>query len=64
MDVRTRRLAHVVLFVVGLVLIVGGIATRKYGAAIIGLVVAAVNVQQWQQWNKRRASRAQGPQGA
>jgi hypothetical protein len=31
----------------GIVLIVAGIATGKYGAAIIGLIVAAVNVQEW-----------------
>jgi hypothetical protein len=32
----------------------GGIVTGKHGATIIGLIVAAVNVQQWIAWNKRR----------
>jgi hypothetical protein len=34
-----------VLFTLGLLLLVGGIIAAKYGAAIIGLIVAAVNVQ-------------------
>jgi len=32
---------------IGLVLMVGGIAVGKPGASIVGLIVAAVNIQQW-----------------
>ena len=56
MEVRTRRLAHGLLFIVGLVLIVAGIATGKYGALIVGLIVSAVNLRQWQQRNKHRSA--------
>ena len=54
MHVRTRRLTHGLLLIVGLVLIVGGIATGKNGACVVGLIVSAVNARQWQQSNKHR----------
>jgi hypothetical protein len=47
MDTPTRQLLHIVLFLIGLVLMVGGIAVGKPGASIVGLIVAAVNIQQW-----------------
>jgi hypothetical protein len=40
----------------GLVLIVAGIATGKYGAWIVGLIVSAVNLRKWQQSNERRSA--------
>ncbi|MCU0485955.1 MAG: hypothetical protein MUC85_07555 [Anaerolineales bacterium] len=55
MDTPTRQLLHIVLFLIGLVLMVGGIAVGKPGASIIGLIVAAVNIQQWL---RQRASQA------
>jgi hypothetical protein len=39
--------------VLGIVLLAGGIITGKHGASVIGLIIAAVNVQQWIQWNKK-----------
>ena len=47
MDTPTRRLLHIVLFLIGLVLMVGGVAAGKPGASIVGLIVAAVNIQPW-----------------
>lgn len=34
---------------------IGGIITGKYGAVVVGLIVAAVDVQQWLKWNKQRS---------
>jgi hypothetical protein len=47
MNVQSRQLLYIVVFAMGLVLMVGGIASGKSGAWIIGLIVAAVNYQQW-----------------
>jgi len=32
---------------------IGGILTGKHGATVVGLIVAAVSVQQWIHWNKK-----------
>jgi hypothetical protein len=56
MDISTRQSLHILLFVIGLVLIVGGITAGKPGAAIVGLIVAAVNLQQWE---RQRSSQAE-----
>jgi hypothetical protein len=49
----TRQIVHIILLVGGIGLVIGGIMTGKHGATVIGLIVAAVNVQQWIQWNKK-----------
>lgn len=49
----TRQIVHILVLVIGLGLITGGIITGKHGATVIGLIVAAVSVQQWIQWNKK-----------
>ncbi len=54
MNVPTRRFVHGIVFLLGIVLIVGGIAGGKNGAWIVGLIVAAVNFQQWQKWSRQR----------
>ncbi len=56
MELKTRRWIHGLLFVIGLVMMVGGTATRKHGATIIGLIVAAINLQQWLAWERRRTA--------
>ena len=45
-NINTRQLIHGLILVVGLVLMIGGIKTGKHGATVVGLLVAAVNVQQ------------------
>ncbi len=52
-NIKTRQLIHVLLFVIGLILMIGGIITGKHGATVGGLIIAAVNAQQWIQWNKK-----------
>jgi len=52
-NINTRQLIHGLILVVGLVLMIGGIITGKNGATVVGLIVAAVNVQQWIHWNKK-----------
>lgn len=47
-----RDIVHFLMVVVGLGLMIGGIMTGKYGATVIGLIVAAVSVKQWMHWNK------------
>ena len=52
-NILTRQNAHIILLIVGIGMMIGGIITGKYGAVIIGLIVSAVNVQQWMLWKKR-----------
>ena len=52
MKAQVRLVVHGLLFVLGLVLMVWGIVAAKYGGAVIGLIVAAVNVQQFLKKNK------------
>ena len=52
MNVSIRLLVHGLIFIMGLVLIVGGIVTGTNGAWIVGLIVAAVNFRHWQKMNK------------
>ncbi len=47
MNVQSRQLLYIVVFAMGLVLIVGGIAAGKNGASIVGLIVAGVSYQHW-----------------
>jgi hypothetical protein len=49
----TRKYVYPLLFFIGLTLIVGGIVTGKHGASVVGLIVAAVIVQQWMKWNRK-----------
>lgn len=49
----TRQTAHIIVLLIGLGLMIGGIITGKHGATVLGLIVAAVSVQQWIQWNKK-----------
>ena len=58
-NIKTRQLIHGLILVGGLVLIIGGIITGKHGATVVGLIVAAVNVQQWIQWNKNNDNKNQ-----
>ena len=48
MSVPSRQFVYILFFAMGVVLMVGGIATGKPGAWIVGLIVAAVNFQWWQ----------------
>ena len=48
-----RRYLHGIVFLIALALIIGGAVTKKYGAWIIGLVVAAVTLWQWWKWNRK-----------
>ena len=52
MNTRVRLSVHGLVLVLGLALIVGGIVTAKYGAVVIGIIVAGVNVQQFLKANK------------
>lgn len=47
MTPRTRTMLHVVVTLLGLLLIIGGIYTGKYGGVIIGIIVSGVNAQAW-----------------
>jgi len=61
---RAWQYIHGIVFVIGLVLIVGGVATRTYGAWIIGLIVAAVNLGHWQRLRKQASTGDEAkPQG-
>ena len=52
MNTQVRLIVHALLIVLGLALIVGGIVAGKYGAVVIGIIVAGVNVQQFLKANK------------
>lgn len=47
MHTSVRSIGSAVVFVLGLVLMVGGTIAGKHGATVIGLIVAAVSVQQF-----------------
>lgn len=47
MSRRMRLLLAAVVVLLGLVLIIGGIAVRTYGAVVIGIIVAGVAAQQF-----------------
>ena len=49
----TRHIIHALILLIGLVLMIGGIITGKHGATVGGLIVSAVNVQNWLQWIKK-----------
>ena len=51
-NTQVRLIVHALLIVLGLALIVGGIVAAKYGAVVIGIIVAGVNVQQFLKANK------------
>lgn len=63
MNSATRQIAHGVVLVVGLLLIVGGVVSGKPGAWIVGLLVAAVSIQQWCAWRRRRCPKAPATDG-
>jgi hypothetical protein len=52
MDASGSSIVSVLVFALGLALLVGGIITGKHGAVVIGLIVAAVSVQQLLKKNK------------
>lgn len=52
-NIKTRQLIHVLVFIIGLILMIGGIITGKHGATVGGIILAAVNVLQWIEWNKK-----------
>jgi len=52
-NIKTRQFIHGLILVCGLILMIGGIITGKHGATVVGLIVAAVNVQQWIHWDKK-----------
>ena len=56
-NIKTRQLIHGLILVGGLVLMIGGIITGKHGATVVGLIVTAINVQQWLQWNKKNINK-------
>lgn len=58
MRMRSLPVAHAVLALLGIVLIVGGIVTRRHGATVAGIVVAGINVTRWLQ---TRGARGGGP---
>ena len=52
-NIKTRQFIHGLILACGLVVMIGGIITGKHGATVGGLIVAAVNVQQWIHWDKK-----------
>lgn len=55
MSARKWQYVHAIIFLIGIVLIVGGIATGKHGATIGGIIVAAVNFGHWQTRRRRQS---------
>ena len=61
MNPSLRTLLHVVVLLMGIALMVGGIVTGKHGATVVGLICAAVSVQQWMKWSKERSRDSKNP---
>ncbi len=53
MDTKTVNTLPIIILLIGLVLMIGGIITGKHGASIVGLIVAAVSVQQIMKKSKK-----------
>jgi hypothetical protein len=49
------KMIYIILLIIGLVLLVGGIITGKHGATVIGLIIAAVNIQGIIKMNKKNS---------
>ena len=47
MEARQRTLVHGAIALLGVILMIGGLARGKHGATVVGLIVAAVNTQLW-----------------
>lgn len=43
---------HRVIALLGIALIVGGLLKRKYGAVVVGLILAAFNTRQARSWHR------------
>jgi hypothetical protein len=56
MNPQTLRYVHIVLFVLGLALLVGGGVAGKRAIAVVGLVVAAVSLYLWWKENRRQSA--------
>jgi hypothetical protein len=54
MNIQARLWLNGMAFVLGAFLCIGGIARRTPGAWIIGLPIAAINLEQWLQAKKLR----------
>lgn len=61
MNPSLRTFLHVLVLLMGIVLMVGGIAMDKHGATVGGLICAAVSVQQWMKWHKDRSRDGKDP---
>jgi hypothetical protein len=46
---------HIVVLLMGIALMIGGITIGRHGATVVGIIVAAVSVQQWMKWSKERS---------
>jgi hypothetical protein len=53
MKSKTKNILHYTIFLIGVILMIGGIITQKYGASIVGLIIAAVNAQQMMKKSKK-----------
>jgi hypothetical protein len=56
-----RIWTHSLAIILGAVLMVGGIVARKTGAWIIGLLIAAINIEPWLRAMRARRSERQDP---
>lgn len=52
MNTRVRLFLHGLLLILGLSLIIGGLAVTKHGAVVIGIIVAGVSVQRFFRTNR------------
>jgi predicted alpha/beta hydrolase len=56
MEIFKRPYVHLLILTFGIILMLMGFVKGKMGAALVGLLIAAVNFHRWNKWKKEHAS--------
>jgi hypothetical protein len=60
MNARLQIVMNIVIAIMGIAIIVIGIVKDNHSATVIGMIVAAINAQQWMKWKRQRSKEEKG----